>query len=71
MRVSPCEGGGDLPPPPLPQKLACPPPPNCFDPKMPILSFSSSFWQFCPNCPLPPIDPIWETLPMRSYKLVL
>ena len=26
-------------------------PPHCFDPKMPILSFSCSFWSFCPNCP--------------------
>ena len=44
-----------LPTPPLSEKLACPPPPphHCFDPKMPILSFSCSFWPFCPNCPPP------------------
>ena len=32
-------------PSPLPEKLACPP---MFPPKMPILSFSCSFWPFCP-----------------------
>ena len=34
--------------------LTTPPPhvpPLCFDPKMPILSFSCSFWPYCPNCP--------------------
>ena len=40
-----------------------PPPSCCFDPKMLILSFSCSFWPFCPNCSPPPIvDPNWETL---------
>ena len=29
----------------------CPPSPHCFDPKMPISSFSCGFWPFCPNCP--------------------
>ena len=50
--------GGSPPttqPPPLPRKLAClphdPSPPNCFDPKLPILSSSCGFWPFCPNCP--------------------
>ena len=44
-------GGGS---PPLPKKLACPfMSPHCFDPKMLILSFSCSFWPFCPNCPPP------------------
>ena len=52
---SPSGGGGLGGIPPLPEKLACPPPPappHCFDPKM--LIFSCSSWPFCPNCPLPP-----------------
>ena len=62
-------GGGD-PPPPLPEKSARPPhvPPHCFDPKMLILSFSCSFWPFCPNCPSPPlVDPNWETLHSNAH----
>ena len=41
------------PPPPLDEKLACPHPhvPHCFDPRMPILLFSCSFWSSCPYCP--------------------
>ena len=64
-------GGGDWGDPPHPRPphypknwLVPPMSPHCFDPKMPILSFSCSFWPFCPNCPPPPVDPIWETLSM-------
>ena len=62
----PVVGGLEWDPPPhyLKNWLAPPPlhaPPHCFDPKMPILLFSCSFWPFCPNSP-PPVDPIWETL---------
>ena len=46
-----------------------PPPPHCFDSKMPILSFSCSSWAFCPNCP-PPVDPISETLQQRFNVLL-
>ena len=50
-RVSPSGEGLGGNPTPLPEKLACPSPPHCFDLKMLILSFSYSFWPFCPNCP--------------------
>ena len=33
-------------------------PPHCFDPKIPILYFSCSFWPFCPNCPLHQSTPL-------------
>ena len=61
--------GGFLP---LHKKLACPFPmsSHCFDPKMLILSFSCSFWPFCPNCPTP-VEPIWETLRNINRLFVL
>ena len=58
--------------------LVPPCPPHCFDPKMSILSFSCSFWPFCPNSPPPPhththtytlVYPNWETL-MVAVKLL-
>ena len=43
--------GGD--PPHYPKNWLVPPhvSSHCFDPNMPVLSFSYSFWPFCPNCP--------------------
>ena len=64
VRVFPSGGGlgGSLL---LLEKLACPP--HCFDPKMPILSFSCSFWPFLQIVP-PLVDPNWETLAVIGGK---
>ena len=51
-RVSPSGGGGGtggIPPTTPKMGLST----HCFDPQMPILSFSCSFWPFCRNCPPP------------------
>ena len=62
-RISPSRGGGlgDHPPHYSKNCLVPSMSPHCFDPKMPILSFSCSFWPFCPNPPSTLVDPIWET----------
>ena len=69
-RVSPSGRNGEDPP-PLLEKLACPPhAPHCFDPKIPILSFSCSFWPFCPNCPLNQSTPFGKPCCVLRYNLV-
>ena len=67
--------GGD--PPHYPKNWLVPPPcpPHCFDPKMPILSFSCSFWPFCPNCLCPTSrpqlgNPVHSLLMMKLSPLI-
>ena len=57
---------------PLPEKFACPPmsPLHYFDPEIPILYFSCSFWPISPNCP-PPVDLIWEILVTKVDLILL
>ena len=50
--------------------MACTHPhvPNCFDPRMPILSFSCSFWSSCPYCPSSKSTPFGKPWDVQSDK---
>ena len=66
-------GKGGIPPclpPPLDEKLACPHPhvPHCFDPRMPILLFSCSFWSSRPYCPSSKSNPFGKPWDVQSDK---
>lgn len=55
-------GGLGGSPPPTNQKIGLSPPifPYSFVPKMLIFQFSCSLWPFCPICPPPRVDLIYE-----------